>query len=215
MISKLLSNNKAWADEKTRANPRYFQDLSAIQRPDYLWIGCSDSRVPANVITGLEPGEVFVHRNVANLVHPADLNMLSVVEFAVNSLGVRDIIVCGHYGCGGIRAAMDGQDHGIIDHWLQPIRNVAERNFVCLECKEGESRLDRLCELTVTAQVACLARTPIIQAAWKEGKPVFIHGWIYGLTDGLLADLACSVGPQSDASGLPQRNHLVDGDGTR
>jgi carbonic anhydrase len=195
MISDLLANNRAWADEKTRANPRYFQDLSAIQRPDYLWIGCSDSRVPANVITGLEPGTVFVQRNVANLVHPTDLNLLSVVEFAVHSLGVKDIIICGHYGCGGIRAAMDGQDHGIIDHWLQPIRNVAEHNFTCLECLGGEDRLDRLCELTVIAQVACLARTPVIQSAWKLGKPISIHGWIYGLTDGLLADLGCSVGP--------------------
>jgi carbonic anhydrase len=196
MIAKLLSNNRAWAAEKTGANPRYFKDLSAIQKPDYLWIGCSDSRVPANVITGLEPGEVFVQRNVANLVHPTDLNLLSVVEFAVDTLDVRQIIVCGHYGCGGIRAAMDGRSHGIIDHWLQPIRDVADSNFSCLECIENEDRrLDRLCELSVMAQVDRLSRTPIIRSAWKANKEVIIHGWVYGLTDGLLADLGCSVGP--------------------
>lgn len=198
MIAKLLANNKAWAAEKTDANPGYFRDLSAIQRPDYLWIGCSDSRVPANVITGLEPGEVFVQRNVANLVHPTDLNLLSVVEFAVNALDVRQIIVCGHYGCGGIRAAQDGRSHGIIDHWLQPIRDVADSNFQCLECiDDPDKRLDRLCELSVMAQVDRLARTPTIRAAWREGKDVVIHGWVYGLTDGLLADLECSIGPDN------------------
>jgi carbonic anhydrase len=198
MVKALFRNNQIWSAEKRNANPHYFRDLAAIQRPDYLWIGCSDSRVPANVITGLEPGEVFVHRNVANLIHPTDLNMLSVVEFAVNSLGVKEIIVCGHYGCGGIKAAMDGEPHGIIDHWLQPIRDVAESNFACLEClDEEESRLNRLCELSVKAQVARLARTPIIQSAWKAGKDVSIHGWIYGLNDGLLTDLECSAGRTS------------------
>ncbi|MGG6892355.1 carbonic anhydrase [Rhizobium sp. BR 315] len=196
MIAKLLSNNKVWAAEKINANPSYFRDLSAIQKPDYLWIGCSDSRVPANVITGLEPGEVFVQRNVANLVHPTDLNLLSVVEFAVGALGVRQIIVCGHYGCGGVRAAMDGESHGIIDHWLQPIRDVADRNFSCLECiKNEDQRLERLCELSVIAQVDRLARTPIIRSAWRANEEVVIHGWIYGLTDGLLTDLGCSIGP--------------------
>lgn len=198
LISKLLSDNRAWADEKTRTNPRYFSDLATIQRPDYLWIGCSDSRVPANVIAGLEPGEVFVHRNVANLVHPADLNLLSVVEFAVLSLNVRQIIVCGHYGCGGIRAAVEGPGHGIVDHWLQPIRTIAENNIACLECLADEGgRLNRLCELSVKAQVACLASTPTIQSAWKDGKQIFIHGWIYGLTDGLLNDLRCTAEPPS------------------
>lgn len=196
MVANLFANNRAWAAEKTEANPGYFRDLSAIQRPDYLWIGCSDSRVPANVITGLEPGEVFVQRNVANLVHPTDLNLLSVVEFAVNSLGVREIIVCGHYGCGGIRAAMDGRSHGIIDHWIQPIRDVADSNIRCLECiADEDERLDRLCELSVVAQVDRLARTPIIRSAWQAGQNVVIHGWVYGLTDGLLADLGCSIGP--------------------
>ena len=202
MVARLLANNRAWAAKKTAAKPGYFRDLSAIQRPDYLWIGCSDSRVPANVITGLEPGEVFVQRNVANLVHPTDLNLLSVVEFAVNSLGVRQIIVCGHYGCGGIRAALDGRSHGIIDHWLQPIRDVADSNFQRLECiPDKDKRLDRVCELSIMAQVDCLARTPTIRSAWRENKNVVIHGWVYGLTDGLLTDLKCSTGPQ-DQQGI-------------
>lgn len=196
MIEELFANNRAWAAEKTQADPSYFHDLSAIQRPDYLWIGCSDSRVPANVITGLEPGEVFVQRNVANLVHPTDLNLLSVVEFAVNALGVRQIIICGHYGCGGIRAARDGCSHGIIDHWLQPIRDVADSNMQCLECiTDNDRQLDRLCELSVMAQVERLARTPTIRSAWQQSKNVVIHGWVYGLTDGLLRDLRCSIGP--------------------
>lgn len=197
MVAQLFEKNRAWSEEKRRLNPHYFENLAAIQKPDYLWIGCSDSRVPANVIAGLEPGEVFVHRNVANLIHPADMNMLSVVEFAVNSLGVRDIIVCGHYGCGGIRAAMDGKTHGLIDHWLQPIRDTAESNFSCLECLTDEtSRLNKLCELTIASQVARLARTPIIQSAWKAGQQVSIHGWVYGLNDGLLSDLECTIGPK-------------------
>lgn len=192
MLADLFEHNVRWASAKCTEDPHYFDRLSALQRPEYLWIGCSDSRVPANVITGLEPGEVFVHRNVANLVHRADLNLLSVVEFAVETLEVKHIIVCGHYGCGGIRAAMDGQRHGIIDHWLQPIRDVAEAN--CAELSridETEEKLNRLCELTVASQVASLSQTPILQSAWKGGRPLTIHGWIYGLKDGLLRDLKC------------------------
>ncbi len=159
-----------------------------------MWIGCSDSRVPANVITGLEPGEVFVHRNVANLVHRADLNLLSVLEFAVETLSVKHIIVCGHHGCGGVRAAMDGHRHGIIDHWLQPIRDTADAAQADLAAETTEqNRLDRLCELNVDSQVDSLARTPIIQSAWRRGKDVSIHGWIYSLRDGLLKDLRCGV----------------------
>jgi carbonic anhydrase len=195
MISTLFANNRAWANEKTNANPEYFLDLSAIQRPEYLWIGCSDSRVPANVITGLEPGEVFVQRNVANLVHPTDLNLLSVVEFAINVLDVRQIIVCGHYGCGGIRAALKGQNHGVVDHWLQPVRDVADANIQCLECIEDEeTRINRLCELSIIEQVARLARTPTVRSAWRDGRDLVIHGWVYGLSDGLLTDLNCSIG---------------------
>jgi len=192
MLSDLFDHNVRWAAAKRAEDPNYFDKLSALQRPEYLWIGCSDSRVPANVITGLEPGEVFVHRNVANLVHRADLNLLSVLEFAVETLEVKHIIVCGHYGCGGIRAAMDGHRHGIIDHWLQPIRDVAQTN--CAELStidESEEKLNRLCELTVTSQVESLSRTPILQSAWQRGRALTIHGWIYGLKDGLLRDLKC------------------------
>ncbi len=192
MLNELLDHNKLWAAKKAEQDAGYFQRLSALQHPDYLWIGCSDSRVPANVITGLEPGEVFVHRNVANLVHRGDLNLLSVLEFAVESLDIQDIIVCGHYGCGGVRAAMDGHRHGIIDHWLQPIRDVADANSSELNAMSGlEEKLDRLCELNIESQVESLARTPIIRSAWKRGKRLKIHGWVYGLNDGLLRDLQC------------------------
>ncbi len=192
MLSDLLDHNIRWATGKVRDDPDYFRRLSALQRPEYLWIGCSDSRVPANVITGLEPGEVFVHRNVANLVHRGDLNLLSVLEFAVETLEVKHIIVCGHYGCGGIRAAMDGHRHGIIDHWLQPVRDVADAHDAQLAAVlDQDTRLNRLCEMTIAAQVEGLSRTPIIQSAWKRGKDLAIHGWVYGLNDGLIRDLEC------------------------
>jgi len=192
VLSDLLRYNREWSQAKHAEDPNYFRRLTELQRPEYLWIGCSDSRVPANVITGLEPGEVFVHRNVANLVHRGDMNLLSVLEFAVETLEVKHIIVCGHYGCGGVRAALDGHRHGIIDHWLQPIRDVAETSRGELSVIEGEDpRLDRICELSVASQVTSLAHTPIIQSAWNRGKDLTVHGWIYGLHDGLLHDLEC------------------------
>lgn len=192
MLKDLLRANAEWAAERIREKPDYFRTLAALQHPEYLWVGCSDSRVPANVITGLEPGEVFVHRNVANLAHRGDLNLLSVLEFAVETLGVKRIIVCGHYGCGGVRAAMDGGRHGIIDHWLQPIRDVAESHAEELRAIESEdARMRRLCELVISAQVAGLARTPIIQSAWRRGADLSVHGWVYGLEDGRLRDLSC------------------------
>jgi carbonic anhydrase len=202
MLKDLLHHNVRWATEKREEDPNYFRRLSALQRPEYLWIGCSDSRVPANVITGLEPGEVFVHRNIANLVHRGDMNLLSVVEFAVETLEVKHIIVCGHYGCGGVRSALDGHRHGIVDHWLQPIRDVAEANEQELTVIEGkEPRLDRISELSVVAQVSSLARTPIIQSAWARGKDVSIHGWIYGLSDGLIRDLESGATGQETSGG--------------
>jgi carbonic anhydrase len=200
MLTDLLKQNRKWAAARIAEDPDYFQRLSELQHPDYLWIGCSDSRVPANVITGLDPGEVFVHRNVANLVHRADVNMLSVVEFAVETLGVRDIIVCGHYGCGGVRAAMDGLRHGVIDHWLQPIRDVAESKAEELSrLADQATRLARLCELSVRSQVESLAKTPIVQSAWRRGSRIALHGWVYALADGRLKDLECSrYGPTGD-----------------
>ncbi|PCI05154.1 MAG: carbonic anhydrase [Hyphomicrobiales bacterium] len=195
-LTDLLAHNVRWAEGKRENDPDYFKRLSALQRPEYLWIGCSDSRVPANVITGLEPGEVFVHRNVANLVHRGDINLLSVLEFAVETLEVRHIIVCGHYGCGGVQSAMDGHRHGIIDHWLQPVRDVAESAKDHLEeIADPEDRMNRLCELSIEAQVESLRRTPIIKSAWQRGKEIYIHGWVYGLEDGLLRDLQCDAAP--------------------
>lgn len=200
MIERLFQNNMKWAQDKRAENPKYFETLSHLQEPEYLWIGCSDSRVPANVITGLEPGEVFVHRNVANLIHATDLNMLSVVEYAVHQLKVRQIIVCGHYGCGGIRAAVSGDRLGSIDHWLQPIRDLADSHSLfgcCTSQSWTDPDLDRLCEDSVVEQVRRLARTPILREAWRAKRSVAIHGWIYGLSDGLLHDLGCSISGDS------------------
>lgn len=198
MLTDLLETNVRWAKGKCEQDPEYFKRLSALQHPEYLWIGCSDSRVPANVITGLEPGEVFVHRNVANLVHRGDLNLLSVLEFAVDVLNIKHIIVCGHYGCGGVKAAMDGIRHGVVDHWIQPVRDVADQYHQELEAIEGtEPRLDRLCELSIEAQVKSLSRTPIIQSAWQRGKKIEIHGWVYGLNNGLIQDLKCGCSGQT------------------
>ncbi|QOK53317.1 carbonic anhydrase [Brucella suis bv. 2] len=191
-LSELFEHNRQWAAEKQEKDPEYFSRLSSSQRTEFLWIGCSDSRVPANVVMGLQPGEVFVHRNVANLVHRADLNLLSVLEFAVGVLEIKHIIVCGHYGCGGVRAAMDGYGHGIIDNWLQPIRDIAQANQAELDTIENtQDRLDRLCELGVSSQVESLSRTPVLQSAWKDGKDIIVHGWMYNLKDGLLRDIGC------------------------
>lgn len=189
-IAELLARNVAWAEQRTLQDPDYFRRLVALQAPQFFWIGCADSRVPANVITGLEPGEVFVHRNVANLVNPSDLNMLAALQYAVEVLRVRHVIVCGHYGCGGVRAAMDGLRHGLIDHWLEPIRDVARAHEAELaEIEPRERRLDRLCELVVRAQVARVLATPTVQDAQRSGQPLSVHGWVYGLEDGLIRDL--------------------------
>ena len=194
MLETLLQRNVEWAAERVAQDPGYFKRLADIQRPYYFWIGCSDSRVPANVIAGLEPGEVFVHRNVANLVNPGDLNCLSVLQFAVEQLQVREIIVTGHYGCGGIQAAVDGQRHGLIDHWLQPIRDTALRCVAELDrLSDHHRRLDRLCELNVIAQVKRVAETPIVLDAWSRGQPLMVHGLVYGLQDGRLRNLDCTL----------------------
>lgn len=194
MIKALLKHNRKWAEDKQSVDPDYFQRLASLQRPEYLWIGCSDSRVPANVITGLEPGEVFVHRNVANLIHPSDMNMLSVVEYAIEVLEVSHIILCGHYGCGGVHAAMDGCQHGLVDHWLQPVRDTAEIYAEQLdEIEDHAQKMNRLCELTIKAQVQQLAKTPILQNAWDLGRKISIHAWVYGLEDGHIRDLEGTI----------------------
>lgn len=193
MVEILLQRNVEWAAGQSRADPDYFARLSGLQTPEYLWIGCSDSRVPANIITGLQPGEVFVHRNVANLVNPGDLNCLAVLQYAVDVLKVRHIIVCGHHGCGGVGAALDGQRHGLIDYWLHPIRDIAEEHGEDLAgIVDNAERVNRLCELNVTAQVRRVADTPIVQEAWQRGQNLAIHGWVYSLKDGLLRDLKCT-----------------------
>src|SRR5258707_5621782 len=200
-IPELLEQNRAWASRHTSADPRFFAKLTEIQRPDYLWIGCSDSRVPANEIVGLLPGELFVHRNVANIVYPADLNCLSVVEYAVDVLKVKDIIVCGHYGCGGVKAALDNLSHGLIDNWLTKIKDVYVRHHEDIESlKTEEDRVNRMCELNVIEQVKALSHTTIVQDAWKRSQHLTIYGWIYGLQDGLIKDLDVRVSQVSQVA---------------
>ena len=184
---KLLLENKAWAAEQVSTDPDFFKRLAGIQRPDFLWIGCSDSRVPANEITGTQPGEIFVHRNIANMVVNTDLNLLSVLEYAVVHLKVQHVIVCGHYGCGGVKAAMTKHNFGLINKWLRNIKDVYRFHRDEIDSIESEEkRTDRLVELNVQEQVMNLAKTSIIQKAWKsEGRP-HLHGWVYGLSDGLI-----------------------------
>lgn len=189
---RLLQRNIDWARQRVASDPDYFTRLVAQQAPAYLWIGCSDSRVPANVITGLDPGEVFVHRNVANMIYASDINCMSVVQFAVETLKVRHIIVCGHYGCGGVVAAIDTEQYGLIDHWLEPIRELERGNRPYLETLTvHKDRVDRLCEINVVQQVSNLANSPILKRVWDKGQTVSIHGWIYSVADGLLRDLDC------------------------
>ena len=196
MIEDLFENNLRWAAAKNRVDPEYFRRLADQQSPEYLWIGCADSRVPANEIVGLDSGELFVHRNVANLAPPQDANFLSVLQFAVEVLKVRHVIVCGHYGCGGVRAAMSGERHGLIDHWLQPVRGIYQAQAVEMDAiADEESRVNHLCERNVAAQVAAVAANPFVEDAWRRGQPLSIHGWIYSIQDGLLRDLETSVHP--------------------
>lgn len=196
MLSDLLNRNVQWSDRKNAEEPEYFARLATRQSPEFFWIGCSDSRVPANVVAGLDPGEVFVHRNVANVIHSSDMNMLSALEFAVEALDIREIIVCGHYGCGGVKAATEGLPHGLTDHWLEPIRRLARAYAVDLAQKNGEeARRDKLAELNVVEGVRRVAETPILQRAWRDGVSIRVHGLIYGLKNGRLRDLDCTVGP--------------------
>lgn len=193
-LQHLFDNNRRWAGGKTTADPGYFRRLSSYQDPDYLWIGCADSRVPANEIIGLEPGEVFVHRNVANIVVHTDMNCLSVLQYAVEVLEVKHIIVCGHYGCGGVHAAMDSQQHGLIDNWLRNIKDIYCNNRNELEkITDSTLRADRLCELNVAQQVANVCYTTIVQNAWHRGQDLSVYGWVYGLEDGLINDLGLVI----------------------
>ena len=194
-LADLFARNRDWAEGHVAADPTFFARLRDIQRPDLLWIGCSDSRVPANEIVGLAPGELFVHRNVANVVPVTDLNAMAVIEYAVSSLRVRHIIVCGHYRCGGVRAALEGHQAGAVALWLQPLRDLADEHRDALDALgSAEERWGRLCELNVAAQVRGVASSEVVEAAWERGAELAVHGWIYDLKDGLLRDLEVTVG---------------------
>jgi len=193
-LDHLFAQNRAWSEAIRAKDPEFFLKLSRQQSPAYLWIGCSDSRVPANEIVNLMPGELFVHRNIANVVVHTDLNCLSVMQFAVDVLKVKHIIVCGHYGCSGVRAALRCDRIGLADNWLRHVQDVAEKHKVCVHAVKGESlQTDLMCELNVIEQVCNVCQTSIVRDAWERGQPLTVHGWIYGLRDGLLRNLNCSA----------------------
>jgi carbonic anhydrase len=207
MLDDLKANNRAWAQRKTAVDPGFFKRLMGQQAPQYLWIGCADSRVPATEIVDLDPGEMFVHRNIANLAPPQDANYLSVLQYAVDVLKVRHIMVVGHYGCGGIAAAVDGQRRGLIDHWLHPIREVAhEHRHELAAMPEERERLNRLCELNVIRQVKNVGSDVFVQDAWARGQLISVHGWVYSLETGLINDLGVTVRQPADV------DRLSDGD---
>ena len=198
---RLLENNRAWATLRKNNDPIFFDELSQGQHPEYLWIGCSDSRVPATQLVGLEPGELFVHRNVANVVVHTDFNCLSVLQFAVDVLGVKHVIVCGHHGCGGVEAAMHNRKLGLTDNWLRHVQDVMHDHQQLLAAIEDETeRLNRLCELNVVEQTLNVARTTVVQNAWTSGHELAVHGWIYGLQDGLLRDLGICISNPTELS---------------
>ena len=200
-LKNLFDNNRSWADSIHSRDPEFFPRLSRQQSPDYLWIGCSDSRVPANEIVGLQPGELFVHRNVANLVIHTDLNCLSVIQYAVEALKVHHIIVCGHYGCGGVKAALQGSRLGLIDNWLRHVQDTVRKHESSLSAiaDEGE-RFKRLCELNVIEQVCDVSETTIVESAWDRGQELTIHGWVYDISDGQLRDPNMTVSSPEDVS---------------
>ncbi len=203
MLKQLFENNKVWASKVTEENPEFFQILSKQQSPEYLWIGCSDSRVPANEIVNLLPGELFVHRNVANLVKHTDMNMLSVLQYAVEVLKVKHVIVCGHYGCGGVAASIEEQPHGLIDNWIRSIRDLYFQNLKDLNSiEDSKKKLDKLCELNVVRQVYNVCQTTIVQKAWKKEQQLTIHGWIYSIDNGLLKDLDVCISSNSEMDEL-------------
>lgn len=196
---KIIENNKKWVDSKLKINPNYFERLSHDQKPPLLWIGCSDSRVPANEVIGAEPGEVFVHRNIANMVIHSDMNLLSVLDYAVNALQVKHIIVCGHYGCGGVKAAMSNNSIGIIDNWIRHIKDTYRFHHEELDAIEDENqRFNRFVELNVKEQVMDLAKTSIVQSAWRAGRSLSLYGWVYGLKSGYVTDLDVTLQSNKD-----------------
>ena len=192
-LQDLFDHNREWAARMERERPGFFTALTQQQRPRYMWVGCSDSRVPANQITGLEPGEVFVHRNISNVVVPTDLNCLSTIQFAVDQLKISHLMVVGHYGCGGVLAALEDMRVGLADNWLLHVKDVRNRHAALLQAVPRQHRHDALCELNVIEQVVNVAHTTVLQDAWSRGQPVTLHGWVYGLSDGLLKDLHVSV----------------------
>ncbi len=193
-LKRLLEQNRSWAEKMTESDPEFFKNLSTQQNPDYLWIGCADSRVPANQIVGQQPGEVFVHRNVANVVVHSDLNCLSVIQYAVEVLQVEHIIVCGHYGCGGVGAAMKNQENGLIDNWLRHLKDIYTKYADELDnIADEDARFKRFCELNVIEQVHHVCQTTIVQNAWKSGQELHVHGWIYGIHDGIIHDLLVDI----------------------
>jgi carbonic anhydrase len=203
MLDHLKTNNRQWAARKVAEDAAFFHRLEGQQAPEYLWIGCSDSRVPANEIVDLDPGELFVHRNVANLAPPQDANYLSVLQFAVDVLQVKHIMVVGHYGCGGVAAAVDGQRRGLVDHWLHPIREVAHDHAHELEAiPEHRGKLDRLTELNVIRQVRNVAADVFVQDAWARGQDISVHGWVYSISNGLITDLSVTVSNADEAMAL-------------
>ena len=203
MLDDLKDNNRAWARRKVEADPSFFKRLEGQQAPEYLWIGCSDSRVPANEIVDLDPGELFVHRNVANLAPPQDANYLSVLQFAIDVIKVKHVMVVGHYGCGGVAAAVDGKRRGLVDHWLHPIREVHHDHRQELDAiPEQSHRLNRLCELNVIRQVKNVASDVFVQDAWARGQPICVHGWVYSLATGLINDLGATVSGPEDLAEL-------------
>lgn len=202
---KILENNKQWVESKLAIDEDFFKDLSKGQNPPLLWIGCSDSRVPANEIIGAQPGEVFVHRNIANMVVHSDMNMLSVLDYAVNVLKVTHVIVCGHYGCGGVKAAMGNSSFGVIDNWIRHIKDIYRFNKEKLEPIENEEeRFNKFVELNVKEQVLNLAKTSIVQTAWKNGQELYLHGWVYGLNSGYVTDLEVNFSKNEDLHELYQ-----------
>jgi len=204
---QILDNNKEWVEKSLALDPNYFADLAKGQTPPLLWIGCSDSRVPANEIIGAKPGEVFVHRNIANMVIHSDMNMLSVLDYAVNVLKVKHVIVCGHYGCGGVKAAMGNQSIGIIDNWIRHIKDVYRMHNVYLNSIEDETeRFNTFVEINAKEQVFDLAKTSIVQGAWKNGQDLTLHGWVYGLNSGFVTDLDVNISSNEDLDDVYQLN---------